>query len=187
MFQGDFGNMNTKVLNKLIEKSLGDEPIEGVDDIEVYDIVIRSPFKINLIIIDTEPILKGIQYRDVYKKVYRRIMNILEVMGENTREWDIRFNERLLENEEDFPFEQVEDGDKKVRVFSEDVDTEELVWHRDREDRIIEVVESKNWMLQIDNKLPIKMRGGDTFVIPEGVYHRVLKGDGNLKISITFT
>jgi oxalate decarboxylase/phosphoglucose isomerase-like protein (cupin superfamily) len=120
-------------------------------------------------------------------EVYNKIMNILVMMSEKTTDWDVRFNQNLLDNkEEEFPFEQVEDGDKKIRTFSEDVDGEELVWHRDREDRLVEVLEGENWMIQLDNKLPTKMKPGDSFIIPEGIYHRVLKGDGELKISITF-
>lgn len=179
--------MNIDLLKKLINKSISKMDFDGVDEIIVQDIILRVPFAINLIMIDTEPILKGVKYREVYKKVYNEIMAILSSMSENTREWDVRFNERLLENkEEEFPFEQVEDGDKKIRTFSEDVDSEELVWHRDREDRLVEVLGGENWMVQLDNMLPVKMKPGDSFIIPEGVYHRVLKGDGELKISITF-
>jgi len=74
----------------------------------------------------------------------------------------------------------------KIRVFNSDVDSGELHWHRDRETRLIEVIEGNDWSLQLDNKLPIKMSVGNEYLIPEGVYHRTIKGKGDLKIKITF-
>lgn len=177
--------MNLEVLNKLIKKFFESESFDGVDEIKVHDVILRAPFAPNLIFIDTEPIIKGIKYREIYPKVYEKIMEILNIMGENTREWDVRFNQRILENQEEFPFEQKIVNGKKIRTFNENVDNDELVWHRDREDRLVEVLEGENWMVQMDNQLPVKMKKGDSFIIPEGVYHRVLKGDGQLKISIT--
>ena len=68
------------------------------------------------------------------------------------------------------------------RVFSEDIDEIELMWHRDAEDRLVEVVGDTDWMIQIDDELPKPMNG--KIFIPEGVYHRVIKGSGELKIRI---
>jgi hypothetical protein len=54
----------------------------------------------------------------------------------------------------------------------------ETTWHRDREDRVIESIGETDWKIQIDDEpKPIK---GKIF-IPMGVYHRVIKGTGNLK------
>lgn len=74
----------------------------------------------------------------------------------------------------------------KIRVFKNDVDSGELKWHRDRETRLVEVIEGNGWLLQLDNELPIKMNQGEEYLIPEGIYHRTIKGDGDLKIKITF-
>ena len=68
------------------------------------------------------------------------------------------------------------------RVFSEDIDEIELMWHRDAEDRLVEVIGDTDWMIQIDDELPKPMNG--KIFIPEGVYHRVIKGSGELKIRI---
>ena len=70
------------------------------------------------------------------------------------------------------------------RVFTENVDTEELVWHRDREDRKVFVVSSNGWMLQMDNELPQVLQEGQTYFIPKMTYHRIFKGSGDLKIVI---
>jgi len=69
-----------------------------------------------------------------------------------------------------------------IREFKQDTDTGDLHWHRDREDRIIESIGETDWMIQLDNELP-KVIQGEVF-IPMGVYHRVIKGNGDLKIKL---
>jgi hypothetical protein len=71
-----------------------------------------------------------------------------------------------------------------IREFSGDVDPEELVWHRDLEDRVITVAESLGWKLQLDNQMPVNMRKGDQFFIPALEWHRVIKGHGSLLIEV---
>lgn len=74
----------------------------------------------------------------------------------------------------------------KIRVFKSDVDSGELQWHRDREDRLVEVIEGNGWKFQLDNQLPITLREGHILLIPQGTYHRIFKGKDNLKIKIDF-
>jgi len=69
-----------------------------------------------------------------------------------------------------------------IREFSQDTDSEEYMWHRDRENRIIENLETTDWLIQLDNELP-KVIQSQVF-IPMGVYHRLIKGTGNLKIKL---
>ena len=73
---------------------------------------------------------------------------------------------------------------KFKRVFSSDVPEEELVWHRDRDNRIVEVIEDSDWYFQMDNELPIPLKKGVKLEIPKETFHRVIKGTGNLKILI---
>lgn len=81
------------------------------------------------------------------------------------------------------PFQETKLGDNEfIRVFSEDTDSGEFMWHRDREDRIIESINETDWMIQIDNELPKKIE--NKIFIPMGVYHRVIKGTGDLKIKL---
>lgn len=75
---------------------------------------------------------------------------------------------------------------EKIRTFNQDVDSGELMWHRDREDRLVEVIEGEDWQVQLDNELPIELKPGSKIFIPEGVYHRVIKGLGDLKVKITY-
>jgi hypothetical protein len=72
-----------------------------------------------------------------------------------------------------------------LRTFGESVNNEELVWHRDRKDRIIEVVEGEGWKFQYDNQLPFALRQGDEFSVEAYDYHRLIKGNGPLVLRIT--
>jgi len=87
---------------------------------------------------------------------------------------------------EELPFDEIKEGDTKVRVFSEQTNPDEFKWHRDREDRLITIIEGNGWGIQIDNELPKQLEVGKQYIIPEGIYHRVIKGNGNLKVSIQF-
>lgn len=69
-----------------------------------------------------------------------------------------------------------------IREFKQDTDSGEFMWHRDRENRIIENIDKTDWMIQLDNELP-KLIEGRVF-IPMGVYHRLIKGTGDLKIKL---
>ena len=85
------------------------------------------------------------------------------------------------------PYQDLQITEKsKIRVFESNVDSGELHWHRDRETRLVEVIEGEGWLLQLDDKLPVKMIKGGEYIIPEGIYHRTIKGTSNLKIKITF-
>ena len=71
-----------------------------------------------------------------------------------------------------------------IRTFSKDVDPMELVWHQDKEDRDIEVLEGEGWQIQFDNELPFGIKKGDRIFITEGQIHRTIKGTTDLKIKI---
>jgi hypothetical protein len=69
-----------------------------------------------------------------------------------------------------------------IREFSKETDSEEMKWHRDYEDRIIESIVETDWMIQLDNELPIVIN--NKVFIPKGVYHRLIKGSSDLKIKL---
>jgi hypothetical protein len=83
------------------------------------------------------------------------------------------------------PYSEVKlDKNQYIRSFSSKVKTEELEWHLDREDRVIDVLENDGgWMIQLDNKLPSLLK--ETIFIPKETYHRVIKGTGGLVVRIT--
>lgn len=82
------------------------------------------------------------------------------------------------------PFTQTRAGDRLIREFSKDVNSSELVWHRDRYDRDVKVVAGRGWQLQLENNLPQALKPGLTYHIPAKVYHRVIKGTTRLVVEI---
>lgn len=83
-----------------------------------------------------------------------------------------------------FPFEQVVEDKKLIRTFHQDVEDDELKWHQDLKDRSVTILQSDGWEFQMDNGLPNKMNVGDKIFIPKFVWHRVIKGKGDLVVSI---
>jgi len=73
---------------------------------------------------------------------------------------------------------------RNIRTFFKDVNDEDLIWHTDKEDRNITVLEGKGWRFQRDNELPLELKEGDNIFIPKGQIHRILKGNTDLKIEI---
>ena len=85
----------------------------------------------------------------------------------------------------DFPFEEEQiDEYTFIRTFSADVDEMDLIWHADKENRIITVLEGNGWKFQFDEELPIEMTNGLSISIFKGRIHRVIKGHGQLKIEL---
>ena len=69
------------------------------------------------------------------------------------------------------------------RTFSDLTDSVELKWHQDWEDRTVEFICKNDWMIQIDNELPKPCLG--VHHIPRGVWHRIIKGTGDLEVLVT--
>jgi hypothetical protein len=69
-----------------------------------------------------------------------------------------------------------------IREFSDETDIIELMWHRDNEDRLVEALHDTDWQVQIDNELPTSLN--KPIFIPKHQYHRVIKGNGKLRVKI---
>jgi len=80
------------------------------------------------------------------------------------------------------PFKEIIENNYYIRLFEEQTDSSEFVWHRDKEDRIIESLHQTDWKFQIDNELPISFE--KTIFIEAEKYHRLIKGTGSLKLKI---
>jgi hypothetical protein len=81
------------------------------------------------------------------------------------------------------PYIDIEVTDKYIiREFNENIDPIELLWHRDDENRIIEILGETDWQIQLDNQLPTSMN--IPIHIPRHVWHRAIKGNGNLRLKI---
>ena len=84
----------------------------------------------------------------------------------------------------DFPFVQEVIDNKIRRTFNPDVDSEELKWHQDLKDRKVTIIEDGGWSFQMEDSLPNKLSIADQLFMPKFVWHRVLKGEGNLVVEI---
>ena len=83
------------------------------------------------------------------------------------------------------PFEEEQISDNIfVRTFSADIDEMDLIWHTDKENRFIKVLEGNGWKFQYDEELPFEMTDGLGFPVMKGQLHRVIKGMGPLKIEL---
>jgi hypothetical protein len=74
------------------------------------------------------------------------------------------------------------EGEEFIRTFSQDSDSEDMVWHRDLEDRIIEPIGSTDWMIQTEDDIPKKI--SNHIEIKSGIWHRLIKGSGDLTLKI---
>ena len=83
-----------------------------------------------------------------------------------------------------FPFKEFKENSKLIRVFEENIDAEKLIWHRDREDKLIKVIGANGWGYQLDNQLPLPLENGQELFIPRMMYHRVIKGAGPLVVEV---
>ncbi len=82
------------------------------------------------------------------------------------------------------PYNEVRQNDVIYRKFDKDVDNHELVWHRDKENRKVEVLDGDGWLFQFDNQIPFELKKGVIFEIEKETYHRVIKGESPLTIKI---
>jgi len=69
-----------------------------------------------------------------------------------------------------------------IREFDENIDPVELLWHRDDENRTIEIIGNTDWQLQLEDQLPTSLN--ESIFIPKHVWHRAIKGTGKLRLKI---
>jgi len=72
-----------------------------------------------------------------------------------------------------------------LRLFPSVTQEADLKWHRDRQDRVVEVIHSNGWLFQRDNSVPAMLSSGDILEISANEWHRVIKGEGELVLKIT--
>ncbi len=171
----------------------------GVDiDVSIYDITTEIFVESNYyhIFVDTEPV--RIDF-NITKFIRHRTDEFLSYLGLGWGQCNVNINKRMLvghENEkiikhrgnvsekEELPFNEKISGNVRERTFSENTDEMDLKWHWDEQDRIVTPLHKTDWMLQFDNELPVKLIEGKEYFIPVGVYHRVIKGTGDLQLKV---
>lgn len=76
-------------------------------------------------------------------------------------------------------------SDSWIRTFNPcETNNSEYVWHRDRKDREVIILDGIGWSFQLDNELPFNINIGEKIFIPKMVYHRILPGKTILRIRI---
>lgn len=83
----------------------------------------------------------------------------------------------------DKPYTDIEVTDQYIiREFDNNIDPIELLWHRDDENRTIEIIGNTDWKIQLENQLPTSLN--NPIFIERHQWHRVIKGTGNLRLKI---
>jgi len=85
------------------------------------------------------------------------------------------------------PFDDFEKSIYKnvfTRVFKQNVKKEQLIWHKDRKDRVVKVIYGTGWKLQYDNELPFELEVGQNYYIKKENFHRLHRGNSELKLEI---
>lgn len=81
------------------------------------------------------------------------------------------------------PYVDLENNDFYIiREFDENIDPTELLWHRDDENRIVEIIGETDWKLQLEDQLPTSLN--NPIFIPRHTWHRAIKGSGTLRLKI---
>ena len=82
------------------------------------------------------------------------------------------------------PYQEIQQGEITIRTFRKDVQDDELVWHRDKEDREVRVIKGRGWLFQREDHLPFLLREGDIIYIKKEEWHRIFKGRTELIVEI---
>jgi len=81
------------------------------------------------------------------------------------------------------PYTDIIESDSTIsRLFPATTKPEDLKWHMDDEDRTITVLSNTNWQFQFEDQLPVSLNS--PIFIRRHQWHRLIKGDGSLMISI---
>lgn len=96
----------------------------------------------------------------------------------------VKVHLRLVPKSDIYPFFQERIGSRIIRTFPKDSSQDEMVWHRDREHRLVIPLNDTDWCYQQDNELPVPLKKGKLQFIPRNVYHRLLVGKKDLVVEI---
>lgn len=82
------------------------------------------------------------------------------------------------------PYKDIINDNTFIRIFDNNIDPIELMWHRDVQDRTIQVIEGSGWQLQLENKLPVLLNSCENYFIPKFEWHRLIKTDNNTDLIV---
>ena len=89
--------------------------------------------------------------------------------------YNLPFEEKVLEENSNYILVE--------RVFKNNLNSKELIWHRDKEHREVILKEGSGWYLQLDNELPVLMIEKYSYSIPKETWHRIINKN-NTKLII---
>jgi hypothetical protein len=195
-----------KILNKYMDKMGNDHFVEeyGVDSDNLpLKIVIEDIDKDNsrgdfrmFISVTPKELSHTIDYLDTKHNEYTPISyddavieSIIEALtslgfGHLWNKFRYFINAQPIHSQDDVYIDEQKNKNTKVRTFDKNIHENELKWHRDEKDRRVKILECDGWMLQLDNELPVVLKEGKEYFIPKEVFHRTIKGNGNLVIEI---
>jgi len=73
-------------------------------------------------------------------------------------------------------------NNESIRTFSGALDSHELKWHQDLEDRTVIPLNNTDWLFQRDDQLPERIIG--PIKIKANEWHRIIKGTGDLVVKV---
>lgn len=76
------------------------------------------------------------------------------------------FKEKIIKESSEFVLVE--------RTFSNDLSSEELTWHRDKEEREVILKKGTGWYIQFDNNLPVLMSSDNVYKISRYTWHRII-------------
>lgn len=120
----------------------------------------------------------GKDYESDFTLNNRDKMNYPVLLGKNF----LNDNNFLVDVNEPY-LETVNEG-RTTRLFNQNLDDSELVWHRDKEDRIVFPLHETDWKFQFNDELPINIEPNKPIFIESKKFHRLIKGTGDLEVEI---
>lgn len=72
----------------------------------------------------------------------------------------------------------------KIRTFDPLSGIEKFIWHKDKSDRKVLIIDGNGWKFQFDDELPFCINKNDIITIPKKTYHRLIPGTSTLVIAI---
>ena len=113
------------------------------------------------------------------KKIGLRLVTGVATFLDTINSWALQ----LLPQLSGKPYSDIIEADGTIsRLFPASTKPEALKWHMDDEDRIITVLGKTNWRFQFEDQLPVPL--DQPIFIKRHQWHRLIKGDGPLMISI---
>lgn len=82
------------------------------------------------------------------------------------------------------PYKQIRKKGFIIREFHHKTNPADFVWHKDRLNRKVKILNGSGWQMQFENALPFELVEGHNYYVPSMTWHRIIPGINTLKIEI---